>query len=88
MKEEIAYPQILKMDDDWLDSSLKKKKNNYRLFSVVEHRGVYAHKGHYVNYTLDNNDKWIFYNDNKFRVFDPDYVEEQQAYILFYEIVD
>ncbi len=32
------------------------KPTQYRLFSVVEHLGEFAHRGHYVAYTMDSED--------------------------------
>ncbi len=37
----------------------------YRLFSVINHRGTEATKGHYVSWALDSNNEWILYDDNK-----------------------
>jgi len=39
------------------------KPTQYRLFSVVEHQGDFAHRGHYVSYTMDSDDRWKCFDD-------------------------
>ena len=41
------------------------KGREYRLFSVINHRGMEASKGHYVNWVLDSSNNWVLYDDNK-----------------------
>ena len=61
----------------------------YQLRAVVVHKGGYG-AGHYVAYVRASNNQWCFCDDsNKPRtVADPTEVEQQQAYMLFYERVD
>ena len=47
------------------NSSKKASKPQYRLFSVVEHIGYYAHRGHYVSHTMDSQDLWKCFDDEK-----------------------
>ena len=63
------------------------KDRQYRLFSVVEHKGVQLSKGHYVTYILDANNNWVLYDDDKFRTVNKDRVFDSQAYLLFYELI-
>ena len=37
----------------------------YRLFSVVNHKGMEATKGHYVCWALDSHNDWMIYDDAK-----------------------
>lgn len=64
-KEFVNFSDILEIKDNHVSPMLKmgvfkkasgkaKQNRRYRLFSVVEHRGNYAHKGHYVCYSLDS----------------------------------
>ena len=59
----------------------------YRLFSVVNHKGKEMSKGHYVCYTLDSDNEWIFFDDNKQRKASRQAVTESEAYLLFYELI-
>lgn len=86
MQEDVEFPFVLKIEKEWLDASVsKEKEEEYRLFSVIEHRGPYAFKGHYVSYTLDQDNRWVLFNDAKWSPFEKEDVPYQQAYILFYE---
>lgn len=66
-KEFISFDEVLTIPDEIVASSLRlgifnEKSHNrqsapkYRLFSVIEHIGQYAHRGHYVSYTMDSDD--------------------------------
>lgn len=76
MKEDIEFPEVLKISDSILAPSLRLgafgdnsqgKRREYRLFSVVNHKGTEATKGHYVCYTLDSRNEWVFYDDHKMK---------------------
>lgn len=78
MQEEVEFPFVLKIEENWLDASVASGKTpEYRLFSVIEHRGPYAFKGHYVSYTLDQDNQWILFNDAKWSAFDKEDVPYQ-----------
>ena len=69
-------------------STVQVEPTQYRLFSVVEHIGEYAHRGHYVCYALDSNDDWKCFDDQRVSERDIDTVlDDTQAYILFYELI-
>ena len=89
MKDYVAFEPIIEIQNEWLAANLQSnKKKEYRLFSVVEHIGEWAHRGHYINYALDANDDWKKFDDTKINVRDLDSVQNTaQAYILFYELV-
>ena len=62
-KEFVEFNEVIEMPDSILSSKLrmgvfnsskKASKPQYRLFSVVEHIGYYAHRGHYVSHTMDS----------------------------------
>jgi len=63
---------------------------NYRLMSVVEHRGG-AHSGHYVCFRRDPSSscgtRWLWISDDTVRPCDWDTVRRCQAYMLFYEAI-
>ena len=60
----------------------------YRLISVVEHLGNFAHKGHYICYSLDPSNNWIKFDDKKVIEVDYDHIiDNVQAYVLFYELI-
>ena len=63
------------------------KGRQYRLFSVVNHKGTQLNRGHYICYSLDSQDQWIMCDDEKIRKVNDDVVSDSQAYILFYELV-
>ena len=54
---------------------------------MVVHKGQGISKGHYVSYVLDANDKWVLYDDDKFKEVHEDTVYNSQAYLLFYELI-
>ena len=63
-------------------------QRKYRLFSIIEHIGNEATKGHYVCYTLDSNNDWIKFNDKKFTKKDiNEIIQDCQAYMLMYELI-
>jgi ubiquitin C-terminal hydrolase len=69
-------------------SGSAKQNRRYRLFSVVEHIGDYAHKGHYVCYSLDSNNKWMKFDDKKVSEKEYRYITSSvQAYMLLYELI-
>jgi ubiquitin C-terminal hydrolase len=58
---------------------------NYRLMSVIEHRGG-AFAGHYVAYRREAaTDRWLYISDDTVRPIDWHIVRNCQAYMLFYE---
>jgi ubiquitin C-terminal hydrolase len=60
----------------------------YRLFSVVEHVGEHANRGHYVCHTMDSDDSWRTFDDSKMKSRDLNRIlDSTQAYILFYELI-
>ena len=74
MKEDIYVPEYLNIEDHILANSLKigasrkaseEKGRSYRLYSIIEHRGNEIARGHYINYTLDADNHWIAYDDDK-----------------------
>lgn len=105
MKEDIEFPEVLTIEDQYVSTQFQAStggsKNpftskdfngrQYRLFSVINHRGMEASKGHYVSWALDSSNQWILYDDNKVKKAPNgiDSVLNSQAYLLFYEkIVD
>lgn len=99
MKEFVSFDEVLTIPDSIVAPSLRlgifnenrqnrKQQPSYRLFSVVEHVGAFAHRGHYVSYTMDSDDQWKKFDDNLVQVRDLDTVlDETSAYILFYELI-
>lgn len=99
MKEDIYFPEVLRIEDRYVSNQFMAKNggskgvmnNNYegreyRLFSVINHKGMEATKGHYVCWALDSNNDWILYDDNKVKkAASRNSVLESQAYLLFYE---
>lgn len=74
MKEDIYFPNVLNIEDQCVSQKLKLgafaqpgKGRQYRLFSVVNHKGIHATSGHYVCFTLDSQNNWILFDDEKFR---------------------
>ena len=75
-KEHVYFEDTLTIEDNHVSSQLQlgifKKasvagsKRKYRLFSVVEHIGQFANRGHYVCYTLDSHNDWIKFDDKRF----------------------
>ena len=60
----MKFEDILEIDEKLL--SVQNQPRKYRLFSVVEHRGQKATSGHYVNYTLDAQNDWVLFDDNRY----------------------
>ncbi len=96
MKEDIYFPDVLTIEDQFVSTHLRlgafsknkeKHGRQYRLFSVVVHKGQDVTKGHYVCYILDSNNEWIFYDDKQFKKVHRDTVYNSQAYLLFYELI-
>lgn len=48
---------------------------------------MYATSGHYVCFTLDSQNNWILFDDDKFRKVNGEAVSDSQAYLLFYELM-
>ena len=97
-KEHVYFEDVLTIKDEHVSNQLQlgifKKasdvgtKRNYRLFSVVEHIGKMATRGHYVCYTLGANNDWIKFDDKKFTTYDSTMMQNNvQAYMLFYELI-
>lgn len=98
-KEFVQFSDILEIKDNHVSPLLQmgvfkkasgkaKQNRRYRLFSVVEHVGNYAHKGHYVCYSLDSLNQWVKFDDT--RVSEVQYqfiVNNVQAYMLYYELI-
>lgn len=66
MKEDIYFPEVLRIEDRYVSNQFKArtggskgiltsdyKGREYRLYSVINHRGMDATKGHYVSWSLD-----------------------------------
>lgn len=69
-------------------TEVRVEPTEYRLFSVVEHIGEFAHRGHYVAFSLDSEDHWQCFDDQRVGERDIDNIlDETQAYILFYELI-
>ena len=65
MKDFVTFDEVLEISDSIVSPKLRmgifNKSNSttraqYRLFSVVEHIGLYAHRGHYISHTMDSDD--------------------------------
>lgn len=70
------------------NSNGRGKSPQYRLFSIVEHVGQFAHRGHYVSYTMDSDDQWKKFDDERVQARNLDTIlDDTQAYILFYELI-
>ncbi len=66
MRDYVAFDPVIEISQEWLAPNLHGgRKREYRLFSVVEHLGEFAHRGHYINYALDSEDQWKQYDDTK-----------------------
>lgn len=89
MKDYVRFESVIEIQKEWLASNVVlQKAKEYRLFSVVEHLGEFAHRGHYVNYAMDSEDEWKKFDDTKVSSRDLDTMQETvQAYILFYELI-
>lgn len=97
-KEHVKFSDILVIADKYVSPMLQMgifrktsqsdKNRRYRLFSVVEHVGQYAHKGHYVCYTLDSDNQWVLFDDKKVNQRDLSFIYQRaQPYMLFYELI-
>ena len=98
MKEKIKFDEVLKIPNSIVAPSLRlgifnenlqyqKGAPEYRLYSVVEHLGQHAHRGHYISYTMDSEDLWRRFDDQKIQYRELESVLDAQAYILFYELI-
>lgn len=77
MKDYISFEPVVEISNQWLATNLQgNKKREYRLFSVVEHIGEWAHRGHYINYALDSEDDWKKYDDQRVNDRDLDTVQD------------
>ncbi|CAR22106.1 ubiquitin-specific protease UBP14 [Lachancea thermotolerans CBS 6340] len=78
-------------EDDKEYGITDKDKANYRLKAVVCHKGASVHSGHYVAFIkkqVENEVKWVLYNDEKIVVADsPTNIEEikKNGYIYFFD---
>ena len=74
IKESVDFDEVLTIPDAIVTPSLRLgifNENNqnrggsprYRLFSVVEHLGGQANRGHYISYTMDSDDQWKKFDD-------------------------
>ncbi|BFU23304.1 ubiquitin carboxyl-terminal hydrolase domain containing protein [Entamoeba histolytica HM-1:IMSS-B] len=67
--------------------SLQLKTNkgnvNYRLISIIEHRGNQIRRGHYVSY-VRRGEKWYFCNDENIQLIDQKDIYDKMAYVLIY----
>lgn len=77
MKDYVAFEPIIEISKEWLASNLQcGNKKEYRLYSVVEHIGEWAHRGHYINYALDSEDQWKKFDDTKVNVRDLETIQD------------
>lgn len=58
-REHIYFEDVLDIDDKFVSPHVQigvfgERSRRYRLFSVVEHIGKDANRGHYINYSLDS----------------------------------
>ena len=65
MKDFVSFAPLITIGKEWLASNMDSMCKQYRLFSVVEHVGEFAHRGHYVCYAMDSNDEWKKFDDMK-----------------------
>ncbi|XP_076876132.1 ubiquitin carboxyl-terminal hydrolase 32-like [Brachyhypopomus gauderio] len=56
----------------------------YDLYAISCHSGILG-GGHYVTYAKNPNEKWYCYNDSSCKEMNPDEMDTESAYILFYE---
>ena len=75
-KEMVYFEDVLQIEDHQVSPQSRLgvfnqeahgTKRSYRLFSVVEHIGKQGNQGHYVCYTLDNQNDFIRFDDKVFR---------------------
>ena len=86
IRDHVKFEDILEIDEGII-SQKNIISRKYRLFSVVEHRGTKATSGHYVNYTLDAQNDWVLFDDNRYNQKDYRDLKKAQAYMLFYELI-
>jgi ubiquitin C-terminal hydrolase len=98
LKEHVDFDEVITIEDRHVSPQLqlgvfrrageKGTKRQYRLFSVVEHIGNQAHRGHYICYTLDSSNKWVKFDDKRVVSVELNYIKNNaQAYMLFYELM-
>ena len=75
MQENIDFDEVLTIPDSIVAPSLRvgifnENRSNrnsgapsYRLYSVVQHLGQQATRGHYISYTMDSDDQWKKFDD-------------------------
>lgn len=81
----VHYTPNLTIKEDWLSPSKSECKNSeYKLFSVIVHKGNYASEGHYVCYCLDEKNKWWNLNDKNVYGIEESQLLEMQPYLLLY----
>jgi ubiquitin C-terminal hydrolase len=69
MKDYISFAPTITINKEFLASNLAgAKPKEYRLYSVVEHVGEWAHRGHYICYSMDAEDEWLKFDDGKVSV--------------------
>uniref|UniRef100_A0A4W4G5G8 Ubiquitin carboxyl-terminal hydrolase 32 n=1 Tax=Electrophorus electricus TaxID=8005 RepID=A0A4W4G5G8_ELEEL len=56
----------------------------YDLYAISCHSGILG-GGHYVTYAKNPNEKWYCYNDSSCKEMNPEEIDTDSAYILFYE---
>ncbi|TSS11538.1 Ubiquitin carboxyl-terminal hydrolase 32 [Bagarius yarrelli] len=56
----------------------------YDLYAISCHSGILG-GGHYVTYAKNPNEKWYCYNDSSCKEVNPEEIDTDSAYILFYE---
>lgn len=55
MKDFVTFDEVIDIKDEFLATQLRMGcPHEYRLFSVVEHIGQFASRGHYISYTMDS----------------------------------
>lgn len=97
-KEHVYFNDTLTIKDEYVSNQLQLgifkqasdigTKRNYRLFSVVEHIGKFATRGHYVCYTLGAVDEWMKFDDRKYTEHQYSMIQNNvQAYMLMYELI-
>mmetsp|Transcript_32011 Transcript_32011/g.23173 ORF Transcript_32011/g.23173 Transcript_32011/m.23173 type:complete len:137 (-) Transcript_32011:40-450(-) len=98
MRDFIKFDEILEIKDHLVSPNLRlgifnrkdsnKQGRKYRLFSVIEHVGNTATRGHYICYTLDSMDNWVCFDDTRVKYYDLETIlDGTQAYILMYELI-
>ena len=84
-REMVYFDDVLKIQDHHVSPQSRLgifnqkahgTNRSYRLTSVVEHIGKQGNRGHYVCYTLDNENEFIKFDDKKFRMKDWDELKD------------